>query len=105
MAADKTTRFTLLVALNVHDAAGYQRYRDGMTPVLAEFGGRFDLDIVVGELLCGPRGANRVFTISFPSETHKLDFFADERYLEIRSSHFDQAVSSATLLAEYTGPA
>lgn len=95
--------FERLVALQVDDPASYQRYRDGMTPILRRFGGDFGYDFEVARVLRTPDGApvNRVFTIHFPDEATSDAFFADPEYLAVREKHFEPAVSSATIVASY----
>ena len=91
-----------LVGLKVTDQAGYQRYRDGMTPILAEYGGSFAYDFHIAETLQAENDAdiNRVFLIRFPDK-QKLDaFFADDRYKAVRAEHFDSAVAQVTRMRE-----
>jgi uncharacterized protein (DUF1330 family) len=98
------TRYEVHVGLRVSDEQGYQRYRDGMTPLLESVGGYFRYDMRVSELLKGEaeEAFNRVFVISFPDEQTKLDYFADERYKAIRAEHFNPSVSSVRQIAGYT---
>lgn len=86
---------TLLIALEVTDEAGYSSYRAGMRPILTEYGGRFGIDVRISEVLEGPvgPGANRLFTIEFPTATAREAFFADDRYRAVRARWFDAAVA------------
>ena len=95
--------YEMLVGLTVADDQGYQRYRAAMTPLLTACGGGFRYDFVVGKVLASASDhpINRVFAIHFPDERAKDAFFADPRYLAIRSEHFDAAVSGRTLIAAY----
>ncbi|TPV96027.1 MAG: DUF1330 domain-containing protein [Myxococcales bacterium FL481] len=88
-------RHVTLVGLHVHDDALYDEYRAGMSPLLEQYGGQFEYDVVVGQLLKSKDGAliNRVFTISFPDAKTKARFFSDPRYLAVREEFFDAAVS------------
>ena len=72
------TRFEHLVGLHVTDDESYSRYRAGMTPILAEFGGVFRYDFRGGEVLKSetPEPINRVFVLSFPSQDAAERFFA-----------------------------
>ncbi len=94
-----------LVALEITDEAGYQRYRDGMTPILESYGGRFRWDFRVAEVLKhdGEKRVNRVFILSFPDASTKEAFFADPAYLAVRGEHFDQSVGAVARIAEYAG--
>lgn len=97
------TRYELVVALRVTDEAGYQRYRDGMTPILEEHGGYFRHDFRVAEVLRGERDdVNRVFILSFPDADARTAFFANARYLKVRRELFEPSVEGgSSILAEY----
>ena len=92
-----------LVGLHVTDEAGYQAYREGMTPLLHAHGGDFGYDFRVAETLrsATPDPINRVFTIHFPDEAALEAFFAHPDYLAVRARWFDPSVSHATELARY----
>lgn len=102
--AKSTTRFETLVGLHVTDDTIYDQYRAGMTPILETYGGSFRYDFRVNEMLKGKADDpfNRVFVISFPDETTKDAFFANEEYQAVRSAHFDQGVRSFRRIAEYS---
>lgn len=89
-----------VVALNVTDEAGYQQYRDEMTPLLHAYGGGFRHDFRVAEVLRSDvtHPVNRLFVIHFPSTEEEARFFADERYLAVRKAHFERSVEGATVL-------
>jgi len=98
------TRFELLVGLHITDDESYDKYRDGTTQLLKEHGGYFRYDYTITEMLQG--GAehphNRVFVLSFPDESTKNRFFANETYQEVRARYFDPAVQSVTQIAAFT---
>ena len=96
-------RHEILVGLHVSDDTSYQAYRDGMTPMLEERGGFFRYDFRVAEMLKGKsdQPINRLFLISFPDRETKDAFFADSDYLAVRAAHFDGAVDSVELIAEF----
>lgn len=96
----------VLVGLHVTDEAGYQRYREGMTPLLAARGGRFRYDFRVAEVLHGETQApiNRVFVLAFPERAAKTAFFADPAYRAVRARHFAGAVDAVTEIAVYDRP-
>ncbi len=97
-------RYEIHVGLRVTDEAGYQRYRDGMTPLLESVGGYFRYDMRVNELIKGDadEAFNRVFVISFPDQRTKEDYFADPRYLAIREEFFNPSVSSVKQISAYS---
>ena len=86
-----------LVGLHVTDEAKYDRYREGMTPLLEARGGFFRYDFRIGEVLKSEatEPLNRLFIISFPDVQAKEAFFADEEYLEIKREFFEPAVQDS----------
>ena len=85
----------------MRDEAEYARYRAAMTPILARYGGRFEHDFVVAQVLqssASPR-VNRVFAHSFPDAERRAAFYADPEYVRVRATHFEPAVASAHRLA------
>lgn len=97
-------RYEIHVGLRVSDESGYQRYRDGMTPLLEGVGGYFRYDMRVNELIKGDADEpfNRVFVISFPDQQTKEDYFADPQYLAIREEFFNASVSSVKQISGYS---
>lgn len=95
--------FEMLVGLNVTDAGKYRAYRRAMTPILETYGGKFGYDFQVSEVLRTQtkNPINRVFTLTFPNESQKDQFFADAQYAEAKETHFDGAVGATTLIANY----
>ena len=98
------TRFELLIGLHVTDDQMYNQYRAGMTPILESYKGTFRYDFRVSEMLKGQASDpfNRVFLISFPDESARDHFFADEEYKSVRAAFFDHAVKSFATIASYT---
>lgn len=92
-----------LVGLHVVDEAGYQSYRDEMTPILESYGGGFGYDFKVSEVLKSKTKApiNRVFTIAFPNQDSRDLFFSNEEYIKIRKRHFEKSVTDTTIIATY----
>jgi len=105
MGADGDRQLTLF-GLEVTDDAGYARYREAMTPILARYGGAFGCDFVVARVLRGPSPRiNRVFTILFPDRGSRERFFADEDYRAVRARWFQPSVGVVEVLEEGTVPA
>jgi uncharacterized protein (DUF1330 family) len=92
------------VGLWVQDEAAYGRYRAGMLPILATYGGAFRYDFQVAQTLKAEtqEPINRVFVLAFPDETAHEAFFADPAYLAVREAHFKAAVSAVTVIAKYS---
>lgn len=98
-------RHEILVALRVTDEAGYDAYRAHMTPLLHKAGGFFRRDYRVSESLAGGDVAtNRVFVISFPSESVKDAFFADPEYGRIRERYFNASVANTDIVGAFDHP-
>jgi uncharacterized protein (DUF1330 family) len=93
----------MLVGLNVIDDDEYQLYRDGITPILKEFGGGFGYDFRVSEVLKSKANEpiNRVFTINFPDDDAMNSFFLNDEYLSIKQRHFENSVTDTTIMARW----
>ena len=94
----------MLVGLEVTDDEAYNNYRKAMTPLLEQYGGGFNYDFKISEVLKSKVDANinRVFTIYFKDEISMNSFFNDEQYLQIKQTHFEGAVKSTTLISGYS---
>ncbi|MEM7349048.1 MAG: DUF1330 domain-containing protein [Chloroflexota bacterium] len=95
--------FETVIGLHVTDDDLYQKYRDGMTPILHDHGGDFGYDFKIAEVLRASTDnqINRVFTIHFPNKATMEKFFANEAYLQVRQEFFEPAVESVTRIAAY----
>jgi len=93
--------FERIVGLYVTDDMEYQRYREGMTPLLHSFGGSFGFDFKVSEVLLSKtdNAINRVFTIEFPSKEIMNEFFSNPDYLAVQKRHFVNSVTSKTIIS------
>src|SRR5262245_24879287 len=100
---DEKRRHVKVYGLHVKDGDLYQRYRNGMTPLLHRAGGRFGYDFVVSDVLKSESNApiNRVFTMIFPDPGAAAAFFSDPEYLAIRKAFFEPAVGAVTAIAAY----
>lgn len=95
--------YEYLVGLNVIDEEKYLQYRTGMTPILKSYGGGFNYDFKVSDVLIShtENKINRVFTIFFPDEKTSERFFSDPEYLEVKKTYFERAVESTTIISRY----
>ena len=93
----------MLVGLTVSDDRVYQEYRDAMPPLLAQHGGGFRFDFVVGKVLRSEatHPINRVFAIYFADVAAKDAFFAHPDYRAIKSRWFERSVTGVTVIAAY----
>lgn len=98
MAAD---RFELVIGLHVTDEETYRRYRAGMMPILAAYGGTFRYDFRIGETLKSETAEtiNRLFVLTFPDQTTSGRFFSDDDYRKVRKVYFDASVAAVTEIA------
>jgi uncharacterized protein (DUF1330 family) len=92
-----------LVGLFVTDDGMYQKYREAMLPVLQTYGGGFRYDFKISDVLKSEtqEPINRVFAIYFENEHSMNQFFADEKYVEIRNKYYEPSVSAATVISKY----
>lgn len=95
--------FERCVGLEVVDEALYQQYRDGMTPILARYGGVFRYDFNIAKTLKSETAApiNRLFITTFKDKASHDAFFADPEYQKVRDRFFKPAVRNSTVLAMY----
>ena len=93
--------FERIMGLQVTNDEQYTKYREGMTPILAAFGGSFGFDFKIAEVLKSKTqdSINRVFTIDFPSKEAMDRFFSDPGYLEVKNKYFNGCVKSATVIS------
>lgn len=89
------------MGLCVSDDEQYQKYREGMTPILHSYGGAFGFDFKVSQVLLSKTSGdiNRVFTIDFPSKEVMDAFFSCDDYLAVKKQYFDKSVSSKTVIS------
>ena len=95
--------YEYLVGLNVIDDVMYQKYRERMTPILKSYGGGFNYDFIVSDVMITQtkNKINRVFTIYFPDEETSARFFSDPDYLEVKQTFFEVSVESTTIISKY----
>ena len=95
--------YEMTVGLLVVDQKVYAQYRKEMRPLLEEAGGSFRYDFDVARTIQSEDGAdiNRAFVLQFPSQANKERFFADPRYVEIKSRLFDPAVKQRVFISEH----
>ncbi len=98
----------ILVGLNVLDPDGYQGYREKMTPLLTNVGGRFRYDFVIAQTLKSETDhkINRVFVICFPDFESKDQFFDSDdfdsdEYKKVKQQFFERSVHKTTIISEY----
>jgi len=92
-----------LVGLNIVDDDMYQSYRDAMMPILKSYGGNFEYDFKILEVLKSKTNdpINRVFLISFLDKDSMNLFFVDKKYLKVKQKYFEKSVTHMTQIAIY----
>ena len=85
----------LIVDLDVHDPAGYQKYREGVGAIVAKHGGEYlvrggELEVVEGDWQ-----PNRLVLFRFPSRQAIRNFFADPEYAPLKQIRFKTAKTVA----------
>ena len=90
-----------IMGIHINNDKEYQKYRQVMMPILNSFGGSFGFDFKIAEVLISKTNdeINRVFTIEFPNKQMMEDFFSDPEYLAAKKRHFNNSVSSITLIS------
>lgn len=93
----------MLVGLSVINDGLYQKYREGISPILHRYGGAFGYDFKISEVLKSETEApiNRVFTIFFKNTDAMHAFFIDEQYLAVRNRYFEPSVSATTIISTH----
>jgi len=92
-----------VVGLFIKNEDLYEKYREGMSPILEEYSGAFGYDFEVSKVLKSEvsEPINRVFTIFFEDEDSMDGFFSDEKYIAIRKKYFEPSVLATTIISKY----
>jgi uncharacterized protein (DUF1330 family) len=95
--------YEVIVGLEVTDDNLYNKYREGMKPILSNYGGGFRYDFKIAQTLKSESDGpiNRLFAIYFESKDSMDQFFSNEDYLKVRSEFFEPSVSSTTMISGY----
>jgi len=93
--------FERIMGLNVIDNETYQKYREGMTPILNSYGADFVYDFIVSDTLMSKTedNINRIFIIEFPSKVIMEEFFADPKYIEVKKKYLDHSIAGKTVIS------
>lgn len=95
--------YEILVGLQVVNGEMYKKYRSAIESILNSYGGGFDFDCVISEVLLSQfeMPINRLFIIKFPSQVAASEFFYDSEYLQVKKRYFEGAVLSTTIISRY----
>ena len=75
----------LIIDIDVHDPAGFQKYRDEVPAIIAKHGGEYlvrggEFDVIEGDWK-----PHRVVLFRFPSRQAIRNFFADPAYAPLKA--------------------
>jgi len=95
--------YKMLVGLNVKNDQMYSDYRKAMIPLLKTYGGGFDCDFKLSEVLIpeNNQDLNRLFIIYAENKESMDSFFSDPKYKEIQEKYFNDSVARKTLFANF----
>ena len=95
--------YKMLVGLNVKDDNMYSQYREAMKPLLLTYGGGFDCDFKLSEVLLPANSddLNRLFIIYAKNKKSMDSFFSDPEYKKIQDQYFNNSVARKMLFAHF----
>ena len=95
--------YKILVGLNVKDDDMYSKYREAMKPLLLTYGGGFDCDFKLSEVLLPANNddLNRLFIIYAKDKKSMDDFFSDPEYKKTQEQYFSNSVARTILFANF----
>ena len=93
----------LVARIEVRDAAGFDAYREAVTPVIAAFGGRYLVRGGAMDVLEGPVPPGRLVVVEFPTMDAARAFYGSADYAPVLKLRVDSTVSEVVLV-EGVGP-
>lgn len=84
----------MIVDLDIHDAKGFEAYRDAVPPFIAKYGGTYLVRGGAHEVIEGDWQPHRMIVFRFPDRQSIRNMFADEDYEKIAEIRFRSAKSS-----------
>jgi uncharacterized protein (DUF1330 family) len=93
----------LIANLEIHDPATFARYREQVSPLIAQFGGRYivrggDLQVLEGQL-----PFQRLVVLEFPSLAEARRFYDSPEYQPVMQLRLDSCKSDVVLVDGYSG--
>ncbi len=84
----------LIVDLDVHDASGFQEYRDKVPAFIAKYGGTYLVRGGASEVIEGDWQPHRLVMFRFPDRQAIRSMFADEDYKKLAAVRFRSSKAS-----------
>jgi uncharacterized protein (DUF1330 family) len=75
----------VIIDIDIHDAAGFQKYRDDVPAIIAKHGGEYLVRGGEFEVIEGDWKPRRVALLRFPSRHAIRTFFADLEYTPLKA--------------------
>ena len=88
----------VLAQIDVHDADGFQRYREKVAPLVAAYGGRYLVRGGEVTALEGELSAPRVVIIEFDDRAAAERWYHSDDYQEILSLRLDSSSGCAAII-------
>jgi uncharacterized protein (DUF1330 family) len=85
----------LIVDVDVHNAEGYQEYRNNVPSFIAKHGGRYIVRGGESEVIEGDFNPHRLVIFEFPDRQSIRNMFADEEYIKLAQVRFRTAKTNA----------
>ena len=88
----------LVARIDVRDAAGFDAYREAVTPVIAAHGGRYLVRGGEMDVLEGPPPPGRLVVVEFPTMGAARTFYASGDYAPVLKLRTGSTVSEVVLV-------
>ena len=88
----------LVARIDVRDAAGFDAYREAVTPVIAAYGGRYLVRGGAADVLEGPPPPGRLVVLEFPTMDAARTFYNSDDYAPALKLRRDSTVSELVLV-------
>jgi uncharacterized protein (DUF1330 family) len=93
----------LIANLEVHDRAGYDRYRQQVPAVIAQYGGRYLVRGGAIETVEGKLPLTRFVILEFPSVEVARRFYDSPEYAPLKALRLASAQSDLAFVEGYSG--
>jgi uncharacterized protein (DUF1330 family) len=91
----------LIANIDVTDADAFAKYRAGVTPLIAKFGGRYLVRGAPADNREG-RPMKRIVVLEFPTLAQAQKFYESDEYAPLLKLRLDSSVSDLALVEGYT---
>jgi uncharacterized protein (DUF1330 family) len=91
----------LIANLDIRDQPTFQRYREKVVPVIAQYGGRYIIRGGDVQNLEGHLGLKRLIVLEFPSLDAARSFYDSPEYGSIKALRLQSTVSEVALVLGY----